>query len=270
MQDRDRRLSEVYKTKFGRWLIHSGPGFAAGRFRFASGNDIVQMSKDHESQPVASSKYAIVHRCTFLLRAKQVNCYIKQYLNRSAVDVLKHLFRPSRAKRAFTAGLMLTENGFLTPAPLALGQYRQLGICTKNFLITAEVADAIPMHKCLRTTPDKESLLADFGQTVGKMHAAGIFHGDLRMGNVLAKKDGANWRFWFLDNERTKKFTKLPDALRIKNLVQINMFRDKITQADRETFFEAYLTQNPDQAGRKNALAQSVLTKTNKRLENKG
>jgi hypothetical protein len=110
------------------------------------------------------------------------------------------------------------------------------------------------------------------------MHADGIFHGDLRPGNVLAWKEmdstgspqGDNWHFFFLDNERTKKFRKLPERLRLKNLVQINMFEPgEVSNTDRMRFFKEYWARNKESGLEKAALIKSVLNKTRRRLRKK-
>jgi tRNA A-37 threonylcarbamoyl transferase component Bud32 len=101
------------------------------------------------------------------------------------------------------------------------------------------------------------------------MHAAGIFHGDLRLGNVLVQKNEGQWRFFFIDNERTKKFYHLPDSLRLKNLVQVNMFREGISRTDRLRFFKAYLKENPSIVRKRNKWAKKIVTKTNRRLRRK-
>jgi len=64
------------------------------------------------------------------------------------------------------------------------------------------------------------------------MHAGGIFHGDLSIGNVLVVREEQKWRFFFIGNERTKKFYRLHARLRLKNLVQINMFRYGINNTE--------------------------------------
>jgi tRNA A-37 threonylcarbamoyl transferase component Bud32 len=101
------------------------------------------------------------------------------------------------------------------------------------------------------------------------MHAAGIFHGDLRLGNVLVQKNEGQWRFFFIDNERTKKFYHLPDSLRLKNLVQVNMFREGISRTDHLRFFKAYLKENPSIVRKQNKWAKKIVTKTNRRLRRK-
>jgi hypothetical protein len=129
---------------------------------------------------------------------------------------------------------------------------------------------------------DRGRMIEQFAQTIGKMHDKGIFHGDLRLGNILVKEappchserseaeskillKQENFQFYFLDNERTKKFSSLPWKLRIKNLVQINIDRNNVDENDRKLFFDVYLAQQtkPIDAHK---LAEDVIAKTNARL----
>jgi 2-polyprenyl-3-methyl-5-hydroxy-6-metoxy-1,4-benzoquinol methylase len=175
--------------------------------------------------------------------------YLKQYFCRSTFDIINRLFHASRAKGAFNASLMLQQNGFETPAVIALFERRIGPLCTANSLLTEEVGNATSMAQLLRdmaekccegTIANKRALVRAFADTVGRMHARNIFHGDLRLGNVLVVQEGREWRFFFIDNERTKKFHHLPARLRLKNLVQVSLFIHGITNTDRLRFFRAY------------------------------
>ena len=102
------------------------------------------------------------------------------------------------------------------------------------------------------------------------MHAANISHGDLRTGNVLVKLKEDDWDFYFLDNERTVKYNKLPDKLRIKNLVQIGMvLNENLTNTDRMRFYKTYLKQNQQVIPNPLELAKKVSVKTEERLSKK-
>ena len=116
---------------------------------------------------------------------------------------------------------------------------------------------------------NKRELIKAFGKTIGKMHALGIFHGDLRLGNILIRRIESGLQFFFLDNERTRKFSRLRGVLRLKNLVQVNMFRKGISNTDRLRFFKAYLEENPAIARVRKSWAQKIIIKTDKRLTSK-
>ena len=110
-------------------------------------------------------------------------------------------------------------------------------------------------------------LIRAFGRTIGRMHACNIFHGDLRLNNVLLRQDGGNCRFFFLDNERTKKFNKLPFRSRVKNLVQINTVPFGIfSRTDRMRFFREYCAQTGISKKDEKTMAATILRKTHRRL----
>jgi hypothetical protein len=168
-----------------------------------------------------------------------------------------------------------------------MGQCRFTFFTTRNFIATLEVESARSVYQNVVDNQSslntgqfqmKRSLAGAFGCTVGRMHAGGIFHGDLRLGNVLAREEQDGWRFFFLDNERTKKFRRLPARLRLKNLVQINMFEPwAASNTDRMRFFKEYWAENKKSKVEKAAwvrrahhkLIKKVLNKTSRRLRKK-
>ncbi len=244
-----------------------------------------------------SSKFANVFRFNVYFKGK-IHCLIlKQYLNRSPLDILKNLLFSCRAYRAFKADLMLKQRGFSTPNVAAVGKKTFAGIPVRNFLITGQVGDSVPLYKMLvplettnqkcltpinrsstkdrlsltgldTNTSQKQQLISWFGQTVGRMHAENIFHGDLRFGNVLVKRNDDRFVFIFLDNERTRKFKKLPKRLRLKNLVQIYISSTNSSDSDRTNFLNAYLSQQSIKVDREKLTAQ-IASGVKKRLAKK-
>jgi len=227
---------------------------------------------------VPSSDYTRVFRCNVSFNGTADTFYLKRYLCRSAWDFSKHLFRSSRAKRALKASLMLQRNGFDTPAVIGLFERRLGPFRTDNLLLTRKVENARPIAElfedvCQSSDKDalicKRTLIKAFAETVGRMHAKGIFHGDLRLGNVLAKQNQDGWEFFFLDNERTKKFWRLPNRLRLKNLVQVNMFQDGISRTDRLRFFKVYLEENSTIENKRKIWTTKISLRTGSRLQRK-
>lgn len=226
---------------------------------------------------VPSSRFARVFKCSIGFRGRCHNLYIKQYFCRSAWDFIKHLVRPSRAKRAFKASILLDENGFGTTGVIAMGERRYGPFCGANFLITRELGDAKEIYTSFRNNwpgrsvdelRDKRRFIKALGETIGRMHRAGIFHGDMRAGNVFAKKSVDTWQFFFLDNERTRKFRRLRWHLRLKNLVQINMLQAQtISNTDRMRFLKSYIEFDAGIRCKYKELAGKVIAKTRKRLQ---
>jgi hypothetical protein len=228
------------------------------------------------AERVESSGFARVWRFTAQIGGREGTVYLKRYLPRSFMDRLKHLFRAGRARRAFRAGLLLDEAGFDGPELLAAGcGFLGRGV-GGQFLLTAEVGGASAVSRLLPCFSGREKLdrkgrfIRAFAQTVARLHTSGIFHGDLRLGNVLAREEGGSWRFFFLDNERTGRFRRIPHRLRVKNLVQANMYRGQsLTNADRMRFFRRYADCCGLDGLRRRRLARAVADKTLERFRAK-
>jgi len=235
-----------------------------------------QLHKRYHPIPVPSSKFTGVYKFGVGFGSVEKAIYFKEYFCRSAWDFVKHLFRPSRAKRSLKAMLMLQKNGFDVPAVVAMGECKAGFFKRRNFLATFEVENTKRLHEYISDSKDnltgeqlreKRELIRAFGRTIGRMHAKGIFHGDLRLGNILARQEKNRWRFFLLDNERTRKFYRLPARLRLKNLVQVNMFPPAaMSNTDRMRFFREYWAQNEKAKIKKVGLIEKVLKKTHRRL----
>jgi tRNA A-37 threonylcarbamoyl transferase component Bud32 len=278
-KDSRKRLPDGFEElRIDNWAILIRNSFPKTHIEYlVSHNDSFGEDRDNFTR-IPSSDYTRVFKYSVAFDGAAHSLYLKKYLSRSAVDVVKHLFRPSRAMRAFNATLMLQENGFNAPALIGIFEKRAGPFCAGNLLLTEEVVNSRAMPQLLTDLNQgprkdafirKRSLITAFGETIGQMHAKGIFHGDLRLGNVLVVYEEQKWRFFFIDNERTKKFRRLPDRLRLKNLVQINMFRDGISDTDRLRFFKSYLRANPGVQARYNFWTRRIIEKTNRRLHKK-
>jgi serine/threonine protein kinase len=142
---------------------------------------------------------------------------------------------------------------------------------------------SIGLHTLLKNyfsiplTPEKvklkRSLLRSAGEFIGKLHSKGIFHGDLRLDNILVEGwETGEPTFSLIDNERNKYFDEkhISNICRRKNLVQVNMvILPQITFTDRLRFFMAYLSENHRLNPDAKDLARRIHLKTKKRLSEK-
>jgi len=267
------------KMRIDNWMIRIRKNFPKDNIKNLISVNDSSVEGQGQFTRVPSSDYTRVFRYNISFNGIGHTFYLKQYLCRSTLDFAKHLFRPSRAKRAFNASLMLQQNGLDAPDVIGLFERRVGPFHTDNLLLTQEVEKAKSVPQLLtdiyqnsdaNTLVHKRTLIIAFAKTIGQMHANGIFHGDLRLGNVLVVKEGQKWWFFFIDNERTKKFYRLPARLRLKNLVQVNMLRsDTITNTDRMRFYKAYLKENPLMVHKRNKWGKKIVTKTDHRLRRK-
>ena len=262
------------KIRGGNCTLYIHRNFRNDTFEQALLDSEKDLGKHYRLTAVPSSKFARVYKLPVRFDNVDKGVYFKQYLCRSVWDFIKDFVRASRAERAFKAAEILGENGFDAPAIIAMGKFRYGLYHTTNFMVTLEIEDAKQIYQFISDskleTRGRRELIRSLGRTIGRMHAKGIFHGDLRLGNILARQEKDRWRFFFLDNERTRKFYRLPARLQLKNLVQVNMFRtETISNTDRMRFFREYWAQNKESRVEKTALIKKVLEKTRRRLDKK-
>lgn len=228
------------------------------------------------SHKIASSQAA---DC-WITSAGDISLFIKFFHLRHFTDRFHHV-RKTRARRAWEGGILLEKMGFRTPGLIAQGDVIKNFRIQKSFLITELITPSLRVTEYMKALADtgqsaqevtrKRNFLAALGGLIGRMHHAGIFHGDLRSGNILMKDSDNTPVFYFIDNERNRYFSRgIPSRLREKNLVQINMIvTPQLTFSDRLRFFEAYIAENPDLKPRAKDWIRRVFMKTKGRLRKK-
>ena len=89
---------------------------------------------------------------------------------------------------------------------------------------------------------EKRSIVRAFGRFVGRLHRAGIYHGDLKAVNVFVRWTGEGEpAFRLVDYDRVRFGRSVSRRRRIKNLAQVAAsVAVLITKTDRLRFFLAY------------------------------
>lgn len=240
-------------------------------------DEILSLLNRKTGVPVKSSQITTVLR--FENPENSEIFYFKEFHSRGLKDIIKNLFGYTRSKKDFMGGQLLLEHGFPTPAPVLRGFEKSFFLIRRNFFITKGVPGerTYQYFKSLFTRPlsaemitEKRALLHVAGREIGRLHNAGIFHGDLRVGNMIINGRGSSAGIFFIDNERTQYSEVLPLKKRLKNLVQLNMVRlPQITGTDRLRVFNAYLMENPELLPDKKRLLREIRRMTERRLRAK-
>lgn len=224
------------------------------------------------TEQINSSRNARIWKAT----AEESLLFVKHFSFRGIRDRL--FLRRSRSRRAMEGGIILSERGFYTPVVIAQGDLIKGLRILDNFLITQWIA-GFNIYTYIKTffkppfvgeaLQKKRNFITTIGRLIGQLHKKGIFHGDLRPGNILIRHSDGEPGFYFVDNERNRFFNRgIPERLREKNLVQINMILlPQITFTDRIRFFKAYLKENPELEPVARNWVRKVFLKTKKRLQ---
>lgn len=207
-------------------------------------------------------------------REKQL--YYKEFRQRSPAEGLKALVRGSRATRARNNGDALLLAGISAPVNILWGKLPD----GREYLFTA-MAPGHDITWWLRQTlverAGEQRLLRrqfmhELGTFIGRVHATGFIHGDLRPGNVLAALQQSRFRFTLIDNERNTLRKPPPGKMLLRNLMQLNMMSPvDLNHTDRMRFFRAWRTQMRDLSPvESKILAAEAYLWAMRRLDDKG
>lgn len=171
--------------------------------------------------------------------------YYKEFLPRGPQESLKALLRGSRGTRARLNSDALLAAGFRAPESVAWGRLPG----RREYLFT-RAARGESVLRWLREYLDgrdgtslamRRQLIAELGGFVGRLHAAGFIHGDLRSSNVLAARTNGGFNFTLIDNERNLHTVPPPGRGLLRNLMQLNMMPPaKVSRTDRIRFFRRW------------------------------
>jgi serine/threonine protein kinase len=181
-----------------------------------------------------------------------VRLYLKVFHADFGMRALKDLCRHSRAVRSMHQAAALRKFNFNVPFTLAAGEKREHGFLRKAFVLTLRVdGQSIPvllkehyLTASKLTLFDKRNGLKQLATEVRRLHELGFVHGDLLPTNILVSRtEGKVSRFFFMDNDRTRRYPKwMPQLLWRRNLVQLNRLPlPGITLQDRMRFLSHYL-----------------------------
>jgi len=193
-----------------------------------------------------------VKRFRFLQANQEEELYLKTYYCLDILERMRSLFRASKALRALKQGEALQREGFRTPLAIAAGEQRKHRLLQKAFLLTVEI-DGTSLPAFLKDRfqsadvgwfREKRTYLRQLAAEVARLHERGFVHGDLTPYNIMLRTDSAGAAFFFLDNDRTRRYPSwLGHRLWKRNLVQLNRFQlPGIRLHDRIRFLRQYLT----------------------------
>jgi hypothetical protein len=178
--------------------------------------------------------------------------WVKRYAVFAWRVALASLGRPSPAFAAWAGARALAAHGFATPEPVAAIEFRRAGLLRRSFFVTHEAAGAVTADvrwQAIRADPDgrrrraaRRAFARALGDLFRRLHAAGLYHNDLKDVNVLVDGPAAAPRCILLDLERVRSLGRVGRRRRVKNLVQLARTLGRQASAtDRARFLHAYL-----------------------------
>ena len=177
--------------------------------------------------------------------------FVKRYNVFSSRVAVRSLFGPSPAERAWAGAAALAARGFAVPEVVAALEYRRAGMLARSFIVTHEVTGAVTADarfQAILAEPvaarrrGRRALARALGDLFRRLHAAGVYHRDLKDANILVRGPLDTPECVLLDLEQVRLPTVLGRERRVKNLVQLARTLGRLASAgDRLRFLAAYL-----------------------------
>lgn len=122
---------------------------------------------------------------------------LKRFNFRKLENLVKDLFRRSRARRAFLKAYHLELAGIPTARCIAVSSRRACGVLLRSYLLMEEITGAVDLGAHLRANGAPSlALVVQAGRLIARLHDQGFSHRDLKESNLLVGADG---RIYLLD-----------------------------------------------------------------------
>jgi tRNA A-37 threonylcarbamoyl transferase component Bud32 len=187
------------------------------------------------------------------VRAGDRAAVVKEYPWRGLGRALADFVRGSPARRGWRAGHGLLARGIGAAQPLAYLERRALGLPVRSFLV---LEDAEPAPDALAAVHAKPADVLDaLVRLLVALHRRGVDHGDLKATHVFLRDGPRGLEPLLVDLEGVRFPRRLPEARRLRALVELNASLPDVFPAQlRCAAFARYARAHPFAEGSERAL----------------
>jgi tRNA A-37 threonylcarbamoyl transferase component Bud32 len=176
---------------------------------------------------------------------------VKEYLADGVVRAFRWSLLPSRARRFWRGWWGFKVRGLGVPEAYLMWEDRRGGILRNCGVVMEWVADGkgLDRYAAIHFAPplgparfaEKRGLIRELAATLARMHRKGVFHGDLKAGNVLVRAGGISPRVVFLDLDGVRFGRRVGSNDRALNLAQLDCSMPAcVSRWDRLRFLRNY------------------------------
>jgi len=165
---------------------------------------------------------------------------LKRYNLRKWLNLLKDLFRPSKARRAYRRSYHLELAGIPTARPIATADRRVLGLLWKSYLLMEGIPGGRHLGQWQGDSRHGARVLAEL---IARLHNEGFSHRDLKETNLVFDAAG---RVFLIDMEGLNHLGAVPlgrAALDLARLARAAAQLPRHSRAERFLFLRVYCRQ---------------------------
>lgn len=159
-------------------------------------------------RPVKIGRESLLGETELTVGDRLMAVAVKQYRPRTLWKALAAIFRPAKAIENWRKAEFLLAREIATPQPLLACRPRDWTTSSTSFLVTRWIGGAENLHLFawrITARPPTERLrvatrcAAALGRLLGRMHAAGAVHRDLKAANLLVAEKGCETIVYLVD-----------------------------------------------------------------------
>ncbi len=206
--------------------------------------------------------------------------YVKRYRFVTLKQIIQTLFRLHKAQKSWRIGRILLQKGLYTPRPIAYLTRHTSFLAGEHILITEGITNGLSLRNYVRKhllpngrerLSEKRALIRSVAEFLGRLHLAGIYHGDFTANNTFVERiRPGHFRIYLIDLDSVRSTHWIPSRRRIKNLDELGRnFLDLrlISTSDRLRFLKHYLKTNTKERKTVRQLFREVFQRTRFRLK---
>ncbi|MGH7797742.1 MAG: lipopolysaccharide kinase InaA family protein [Candidatus Binatia bacterium] len=175
--------------------------------------------------------------------------YVKRYNAFSLRYTLLSTIVRSGALRSLQGAEILKKAGIPIATPVAAVENRRCGMIRKSFFVSEEISggktadaywiDELQHRKGHEGFRSRLDFLRQLAGLFHSLHAQRIYHNDLKDANILVvvHRNGESIELLLLDLEGVRRYSRLSERRRVKNLVQLYRTLGRYVPSPQRLFF---------------------------------
>ncbi len=145
---------------------------------------------------------------------------LKRFAYRSVWYGFRHIFKRSRALKVFFNQNQAHEAGVSVPQPFLCLEERSWRFLRRGYVLDRYLQKSRPLDQCWDelTEPEQGDILLQAAENYGRLHQAGILHGDSNWRNLLVTQTEAGPKIWLIDFDNSWRATSLSRSRRQRDI----------------------------------------------------